>query len=144
MSRRQAEEALEVDVRDLRLNLRDRLAQESSLPAFSEEGRDSRVGRRTRHAGPGFTARWKVWAAVVRATQLLEVRKKMEQLPKIVRQRLQATDKAGVHPDPDLLTAFAEKSLTEHERVQVLQHLARCTDCRSVVSLAMPEVPRLP
>ena len=48
----------------------------------------------------------------------------MEQLPKIVQQRLSATDKAGVHPDPDLLTAFAERSLTERERVQVLQHLA--------------------
>ncbi len=64
----------------------------------------------------------------------------MEQLPKIVQQRLQATPKAGVHPDPDLLTAFAEKSLTERERAQVLQHLGQCSDCRNVVSLAMPEV----
>ena len=48
----------------------------------------------------------------------------MEQLPKIVQQRLSAADKAWVHPDPDLLTAFAERSLTERERVQVLQHLA--------------------
>src|ERR1700722_1209671 len=64
----------------------------------------------------------------------------MEQLPKIVQQRLQATAKAGVHPDPDLLTAFAEKSLNERERGQLLQHLAQCADCRSVISLAMPEV----
>ena len=64
----------------------------------------------------------------------------MEQLPKIAQQRLQATAKAGVHPDPDLLTAFAEKSLTERERVEVLQHLGQCTDCRNVVSLAMPEI----
>jgi len=63
----------------------------------------------------------------------------MEQLPKIVQQRLQATAKAGIHPDPDLLTAFAEKSLNERERAQVLQHLGQCTDCRKVVSLAMPE-----
>jgi RNA polymerase sigma-70 factor (ECF subfamily) len=35
MSRRQAEEAMEVDVRDLRVNLRNRLAQESAPPAFS-------------------------------------------------------------------------------------------------------------
>src|SRR5882724_7413016 len=68
----------------------------------------------------------------------------MEQLPKIVRQRLQATDKAEVHPDADLLTAFTEESLTEHERVEVLQHLARCADCRSAVSLAVPEVPGPP
>lgn len=63
----------------------------------------------------------------------------MEQLPKIVQQRLQATAKAGVHPDPDLLTAFAEKSLNQRERAQVLQHLGQCADCRNVVSLAMPE-----
>jgi RNA polymerase sigma-70 factor, ECF subfamily len=37
MSRRQAEEALEVDVRDLRVNLRARLVQESAPPAFSEK-----------------------------------------------------------------------------------------------------------
>src|SRR5579872_1804555 len=63
----------------------------------------------------------------------------MEQLPKIVTQRLQATAKPGVHPDPDLLTAFAENSLGERERSQVLQHLAQCGDCRSVVTLALPE-----
>src|SRR5206468_288840 len=37
MSRRQAEEALEVDVRDLTLNLRDRLAQESPGDAFHKK-----------------------------------------------------------------------------------------------------------
>jgi len=37
MSRRQAEEALEVDVRDLRLDIRRRLAQDSPAIAFSEK-----------------------------------------------------------------------------------------------------------
>ena len=37
MSRRQAEEALEVDVRDLSLNIRDRVAQETPAPAFSDK-----------------------------------------------------------------------------------------------------------
>jgi RNA polymerase sigma-70 factor, ECF subfamily len=37
MSRRQAEEALEVDVRDLTLNLRDRLAQDSSGETFHKK-----------------------------------------------------------------------------------------------------------
>ncbi len=63
----------------------------------------------------------------------------MEQLPKIVRQRLRVASKAGVHPDPDLLTAFAEKSLKDRERAQVLQHLAECSDCRNVVSLAVSQ-----
>src|SRR5438128_964774 len=64
----------------------------------------------------------------------------MADVPKIVRQRLQATAKAGVYPDPDLLTAFAEKSLGERERLQMLEHLAQCADCREVVSLAIPEL----
>lgn len=64
----------------------------------------------------------------------------MEQLPKIVQRRLQATAKPGVHPDPDLLAAFVEKSLTDRERSQVLQHLADCADCRDVMALAMPEM----
>ena len=67
-------------------------------------------------------------------------RKKMEQLPKIVQQRLRGPAKPGVHPDPDLLTAFAEKSLNDRERAHVLQHLVECADCREVLSLAMPEI----
>jgi RNA polymerase sigma-70 factor (ECF subfamily) len=38
MSRRQAEEALEVDVRDLAVNIRDSLAQDSAPNAFSNKG----------------------------------------------------------------------------------------------------------
>src|SRR5919108_6330763 len=62
----------------------------------------------------------------------------MEQLPKIVRERLQASQ-AGAHPDPDLLTAFSEESLSPRERTQVLEHLSRCGECREVISLATPE-----
>ena len=36
MSRRQAEEALEVDIRDIRVNIRNRLTQETRTKAFSE------------------------------------------------------------------------------------------------------------
>lgn len=48
MSRRQAEEALEVDVRDLGLNIRDHLAQETASPAFSNKTGEVR----TSDAGP--------------------------------------------------------------------------------------------
>ena len=64
----------------------------------------------------------------------------MEQVPKIVRQRLEAVAKAEVHPDPDLLVGFAEKSLSQLERNQVLEHLGRCGDCRDVVLLAGAEL----
>lgn len=45
---------------------------------------------------------------------------------------------AGPHPDADVLTAFAEQSLAGRERDQVVQHLARCGDCRDVIALALP------
>ncbi len=44
MGRRQAEEALEVDVRDLRLNIRSRLAQEMAPQAFPEKKAEARAG----------------------------------------------------------------------------------------------------
>jgi len=43
MSRRQAEEALEVDVRDLQVDIRRSLTQESPPPAFSEKRVEARV-----------------------------------------------------------------------------------------------------
>jgi RNA polymerase sigma-70 factor, ECF subfamily len=43
MSRRQAEEAMEVDVRDLRLDIRRSLAQDSAPAAFSEKRVEARV-----------------------------------------------------------------------------------------------------
>ena len=43
MSRRQAEEALELDVRDLQVDIRRSLAQESPGPAFSEKRVEARV-----------------------------------------------------------------------------------------------------
>lgn len=64
-------------------------------------------------------------------------------LPKLVVERLRAAE-AGAHPDADLLTAFAEKSLSAGEREKVLQHLAACGDCREIVALATPEQPLIP
>ena len=61
----------------------------------------------------------------------------MQNVPKIVVKRLQVPP-AESHPDADLLTAFAEQSLTGAERDHVVEHLARCGDCREVVSLALP------
>jgi RNA polymerase sigma-70 factor (ECF subfamily) len=47
MSRRQAQEALEVDVRDLRVNIRSRLAQETGGPAFSKKKAEAPAGDRS-------------------------------------------------------------------------------------------------
>jgi hypothetical protein len=67
----------------------------------------------------------------------------MQNVPKIVVKRLQSPA-AESHPDADQLTAFAEQSLAGHERDQIMQHLARCGDCREVVSLAHPPEVELP
>jgi hypothetical protein len=61
----------------------------------------------------------------------------MSELPKFVTGRLRGTQLAGEHPDADLLTAFAEKSLSEREQASVLAHLAACGDCRDVIALAV-------
>jgi hypothetical protein len=67
----------------------------------------------------------------------------MAEVPKIVYQRLRATAAGrggtdSVHPDADLLTAFAEQALSATERDGVLEHLALCEDCRELVALTLP------
>jgi hypothetical protein len=63
----------------------------------------------------------------------------MQDLPKIVLKRLGKTAAPGTHPDADLLTAFAERSLGETERALVMEHVSRCSDCREVIALvALP------
>jgi Photosynthesis system II assembly factor YCF48 len=61
----------------------------------------------------------------------------MNELPNIVRERMKMP-LAGDHPDPDLLAAFAEQALPDRERAPLLEHLARCSDCRDVLALATP------
>ena len=60
----------------------------------------------------------------------------MEKVPKIVGERLKSA--AVDHPDADVLAAFSERALPERERSQVLEHLARCGECRDVIALALP------
>lgn len=49
---------------------------------------------------------------------------------------MNTTIQPGMHPDADTLNAFAEQSLTEPEREQILAHMATCSRCREVVFLA--------
>ena len=62
----------------------------------------------------------------------------MEKIPKIVGERLKVAAAAVDHPDADVLTAFSEHALPERERTQVLEHLARCGECREVIALSLP------
>src|SRR5262249_25148944 len=43
------------------------------------------------------------------------------------------------HPDPDTLTAYAERLLRPDECNHVLHHLAACEHCREIVMLSLPE-----
>lgn len=62
----------------------------------------------------------------------------MEKVPQIVSERLRAASSSTGHPDPDVLTAFSEHSLRKSERAAVVEHLARCGECREIVALALP------
>ena len=62
----------------------------------------------------------------------------MENIPKIVRERLKVAAVQADHPDADVLAAFAERALPQGERATVLRHLARCGECREIVALALP------
>jgi len=69
----------------------------------------------------------------------------MTEVPKIVHDRLRAALPSeavtgAAHPDADLLTAFAEQALSVTEREGMLEHLARCGDCRELIALALPAV----
>lgn len=59
----------------------------------------------------------------------------MPELSNLLKDRLSRAGKPEVHPDTDLLTAYAEKSLPNAERAQVMDHLSRCGACRDVVFL---------
>jgi photosynthesis system II assembly factor YCF48-like protein/putative zinc finger protein len=61
-----------------------------------------------------------------------------QDVPKFVLKRLPEAADTESHPDADLLTAFAEQSLVDSERMRVVEHIARCADCREVVALALP------
>jgi photosynthesis system II assembly factor YCF48-like protein len=63
----------------------------------------------------------------------------MEQVPKIVCERLKVpTPATANHPEADVLTAFSERSLPDLQRAIVLEHLARCGECREVLALSLP------
>ncbi|MGC2477499.1 MAG: YCF48-related protein [Candidatus Sulfotelmatobacter sp.] len=62
----------------------------------------------------------------------------MKRVPQIVSERLKAAAPAVEHPDAGVLTAFSERLLLQAERMIVLEHLARCGECREIVALALP------
>lgn len=64
----------------------------------------------------------------------------MRKLPQFVRERLKASPAVAAHPEANILTGFAERSLSEPERAGVLVHLASCADCREILALALSPI----
>ncbi len=61
---------------------------------------------------------------------------RMTKLPQFVRSRLAIRQTAPAeHPDANLLAAFAEQALSARERASVLEHLARCPECREILAV---------
>ncbi len=65
----------------------------------------------------------------------------MKEMPQIVTRRLlagQGRVLSQSHPDANLLGAFGEGLLDSGERLQIMEHLAACLDCREVAMLSVP------
>lgn len=60
-----------------------------------------------------------------------------QEIPKPLRNALaRQTVGDDVHPSPDMLTSFMERTLTPLESEAVVHHLAQCVECREIVFLA--------
>ena len=59
-----------------------------------------------------------------------------QELPRPVRNALARQAGGEVHPSPDVLTSFVERTLPRDEWDLITQHLTLCADCREVVFLA--------
>ena len=61
----------------------------------------------------------------------------MKKLSAFVRSRLESQQsETGNHLDPNLLLAFAERSVSRREHTEILTHLAECPACREVLALS--------
>ncbi len=63
----------------------------------------------------------------------------MVELPSFARRSLRQEKALSTHPDASLLTGFVEQALPRAMRTQVIEHLADCSSCRTLVFLATPE-----
>lgn len=59
-----------------------------------------------------------------------------QELPRPIRKALAQPARGEVHPSPDVLTSFMERTLPQDERDRVTDHLALCAGCREAVFLA--------
>ena len=63
-----------------------------------------------------------------------------QEIPKLLRNALARQAVGDVHPSPDVLTSFMERTLAPMESEVVTHHLAQCAECREIVFLASETV----
>jgi hypothetical protein len=64
----------------------------------------------------------------------------MPEFDEVLRSTLQSKAASNTpHPDPDLLSAFAEQALKKEERAAVAMHISLCAECRELLSLVSAE-----
>lgn len=68
----------------------------------------------------------------------------MQDFAKLLRYRLGAKPEPQIHPDADLLSAYAEQALPASERLQIVEHLSACGPCRELVALSLPVLEEQP
>jgi len=70
----------------------------------------------------------------------------MTKIPEFLRSHLALRQsRAGEHPSAGLLAEFVEQTLPARERADLLEHLARCPECREILGAAsIPGVNRAP
>ena len=59
-----------------------------------------------------------------------------QEIPKPLRNALARQAVGDVHPSPDVLTSFVERTLPPVESEVLSHHLAQCAECREIVFLA--------
>ena len=60
----------------------------------------------------------------------------MSRLSSFLQSGLARRQKAGGHPDANVLAAFSARTLSRNERTSVLSHLEECPECREVLALS--------
>lgn len=70
----------------------------------------------------------------------------MTKIPEFLRSHLAfRQSRSGEHPSTGLLAEFVEQTLPARERADLLEHLARCPECRDVLAAAsIPDISKAP
>jgi hypothetical protein len=109
-------------------------------PVADQQGRQSAIDNRQSPMGDRQSAIDNRQSAVGDRQSAIDNRQSAmgDRQPTVDNRKSKIENQPFPHPDANLLAAFVEKTLSEKERTQVLNHLAQCAECREVASLTLP------